>query len=50
MPIDPNAIQYLPIASIAPDTLKLVMDSFAQGTGLISGLILAAIFAMTWRG
>lgn len=47
MPIDPG---YLPIASLAPDTLKLCLETFAQCTGIVAGLLLATTVAVTWKG
>jgi len=48
MPITPST--YLPIASIAPETLTLCITTLVQCTGILSGLLLALLFATTWKG
>lgn len=49
MPIDPS-VTYLPIASIAPDTLRLCITVFCQGVGVLCGVVLSNIVAAAWRG
>lgn len=51
MPISPGITStYLPIASITPETLQLCITVFTQGVGVVSGLLLSCIVAVTWKG
>lgn len=49
MPINPN-LNFIPIASIMPETLDLIVNTFNQGVYSLAGLMCALIFAVTWKG